>query len=586
MLLFVLLCAGVSSVKAQVTVDGLVYRISSNLAYLSGVTDNSQTEITIPATITYVNNGTETTTPVAGIYPSAFLNKSGLKTVTVATNTRYFTFQPSCFEGCTTLEKVLFENASQNRYYYSRAFKNCTALTQVGATANRVQLSNNLTAEQEEVFMGCTSIQGINYRYSQTKIGPRMFKGCTALTAPNLVNASSVGESAFEGCTALTSVNVTTTSASVVNMTFGPNCFKGCTALTMFVFDQMRRPITEIPAGMFDGCTALKQVYSTYRNIDDGKNYYGSLNGIATIGAKAFNGCAVLATYGMINSSTNTSVIFPDDLTAIGDSAFFGCATINRVNLYNLTAPTLGVDAFTGIAAGSNFYLIPTNSYTSASSYALNDAWKVYFDGTKASNTFSAYVNKSKLYGTVSCDVPLYFRYSSTANVYKVVSTDDTSATLEAGARRLPANTGAIIEMGVNTSTQEQYTSTQVQVLFDNSAKQEVYQDNLLVANVAENTNFVGQQGNTWNMIMNDGKFVKATDGTLAAGLAYLPWQEVEGTTELALVLGGTTGIDNAVTDKQVDKAINWYTINGVKLNGKPNQKGIYILNGKKVVVK
>ncbi len=29
-----------------------------------------------------------------------------------------------------------------------------------------------------------------------------------------------------------------------------------------------------------------------------------------------------------------------------------------------------------------------------------------------------------------------------------------------------------------------------------------------------------------------------------------------------------------------------WYTINGVKLNGKPTKKGLYIVNGKKVVIK
>jgi hypothetical protein len=29
-----------------------------------------------------------------------------------------------------------------------------------------------------------------------------------------------------------------------------------------------------------------------------------------------------------------------------------------------------------------------------------------------------------------------------------------------------------------------------------------------------------------------------------------------------------------------------WYDLNGRKLNGKPAQKGIYIKNGKKIVVK
>ena len=29
-----------------------------------------------------------------------------------------------------------------------------------------------------------------------------------------------------------------------------------------------------------------------------------------------------------------------------------------------------------------------------------------------------------------------------------------------------------------------------------------------------------------------------------------------------------------------------WYTINGVKLDGKPTAKGLYIVNGKKTVIK
>jgi hypothetical protein len=35
---------------------------------------------------------------------------------------------------------------------------------------------------------------------------------------------------------------------------------------------------------------------------------------------------------------------------------------------------------------------------------------------------------------------------------------------------------------------------------------------------------------------------------------------------------------------KAIDNA--WYTVNGVKLNAKPTQKGIYINNGKKYAVK
>ena len=34
------------------------------------------------------------------------------------------------------------------------------------------------------------------------------------------------------------------------------------------------------------------------------------------------------------------------------------------------------------------------------------------------------------------------------------------------------------------------------------------------------------------------------------------------------------------------DKSDGWYTLSGMKLNGKPISKGIYIKNGRKIVVK
>ena len=53
------------------------------------------------------------------------------------------------------------------------------------------------------------------------------------------------------------------------------------------------------------------------------------------------------------------------------------------------------------------------------------------------------------------------------------------------------------------------------------------------------------------------------------------------------VVSGGVTGIEDVFMDDN-DNIINdsWYTINGVKLNGKPTEKGIYIHRGRKVVVK
>ena len=45
----------------------------------------------------------------------------------------------------------------------------------------------------------------------------------------------------------------------------------------------------------------------------------------------------------------------------------------------------------------------------------------------------------------------------------------------------------------------------------------------------------------------------------------------------------GIVSIDNSqsIIDNDV-----WFTINGTRLNGKPTKAGIYIVNGKKVVIK
>ena len=55
---------------------------------------------------------------------------------------------------------------------------------------------------------------------------------------------------------------------------------------------------------------------------------------------------------------------------------------------------------------------------------------------------------------------------------------------------------------------------------------------------------------------------------------------------KIGLVIDGeTTGIDNSQLSI-VNSNDGWYTLDGIKLNGEPKKKGIYIKDGRKVVVK
>ena len=56
---------------------------------------------------------------------------------------------------------------------------------------------------------------------------------------------------------------------------------------------------------------------------------------------------------------------------------------------------------------------------------------------------------------------------------------------------------------------------------------------------------------------------------------------------------GIATGIEQVQSAKFKDQSLkfkvqsnNWYTVDGRKLSGNPNAKGVYIQNGKKIVVK
>ena len=93
--------------------------------------------------------------------------------------------------------------------------------------------------------------------------------------------------------------------------------------------------------------------------------------------------------------------------------------------------------------------------------------------------------------------------------------------------------------------------------------------------------------------VCNGKEFIKVRGaGTLAPNKACL---RVEGNNTPASIpfrrsIGGegegTTGVDLIDNGKLIIDNDGWYDLNGRKLQGKPSQKGIYIKNGRKVVIK
>ena len=90
--------------------------------------------------------------------------------------------------------------------------------------------------------------------------------------------------------------------------------------------------------------------------------------------------------------------------------------------------------------------------------------------------------------------------------------------------------------------------------------------------------------------IFSRGEFVLSMGGkTMKAGKFYFENPNYNSPapsrSTLRIVRGNTTSINNSPPSSP-QTSDTWYTLNGQKLNKKPTRKGIYMQNGKKVVIK
>ena len=85
--------------------------------------------------------------------------------------------------------------------------------------------------------------------------------------------------------------------------------------------------------------------------------------------------------------------------------------------------------------------------------------------------------------------------------------------------------------------------------------------------------------------ICNGTAFVWVKDaGTIAANKAWIQLPKNSNARKLNIVFGDATGIGQ-LDNLTISRLDNWYDLSGRKLQGRPTEKGVYIRNGKKVVV-
>ena len=181
---------------------------------------------------------------------------------------------------------------------------------------------------------------------------------------------------------------------------------------------------------------------------------------------------------------------------------------------------------------------------------------------------------------TFSCDKALDF---TGQNIAAYIIIDENGKTEQ--VTMVPANTGLYI-VGAEGDYEVPFLA--------NEEDAEDMTGNLLVGTISEPVNTKTLEGNYTYYLFGkqNGKeaFFKVGESTpdakatASAGKAYLAVPGAGNAKEMIVIGGDVTGIESIENGTIVND--NYYTIDGKLVKGQPTQKGIYVVNGRKVVIK
>ncbi|MBP5800180.1 MAG: leucine-rich repeat protein [Prevotella sp.] len=442
-------------------------------------------------------------------------------------------------------------------------------------------------------------------------IGGYAFKDCTKAISVSFGNrVKDIGEKAFQGCTSLTSVNIPLGVGNIFEQTFD-----GCTSLTSV---NIPSSVTIIQYRAFSGCTSLTSV-----NIP---------SSVTKIQDRAFYGCTGLR-----------SVTIGSGVTNIRGQAFDNCLNLSSVTIYATSVPTCDLDVFISHAFWRKIY-VPA---TSVEVYRAADGWKEYAsdilpldviiaDGDDKSVLTNGQTKNIALKRTFPAGkkqtVCLPFDPSELLNHGKVW--EFTGISEEGGVKKAVMTEVTSGPLSANTPYIFEATSNVYGITFPNvEVNISEYPETV---DATAGFTFHGtytklhwdandddvKNGHIYGFLMEDseddpsrkeGMFVKAKYNTNVRPFScYLEYNgELTGTEtastarrkasaeELPDVIeiewksaeeapGMATGIVDIEhgTWNSEHSAGTWYSLDGRRLSGKPSVKGLYIHNGKKVVIK
>ena len=493
----------------------------------------------------------------------------------------------------STITTVVFDSSFVNARPTTTAswFYRFTKLTTIEGIHN---LNTSNVTNMRHMFFGCKSLTSLDLSHFNTANVTdinRMFTNCSSLTSLDLshFDTHNVTDmySMFHDCNGLTNLDLS--NFDTQNVTDMRYMFFRCSSLKSLDLSSFNTRNVRALNSMFYGCSGLKSLDISHFETGNVTNMSSMFYGCTSITSldlsnfdtgnviymgNMFNGCTFLTSLDLSNFNTENVLNM--------STMFFGCSTLMSLSISTSLGNSLRnltTDACEDIGTKDN----PCNinqpegfdfGVDTSGDYFL---WQQGYFRLMECQMEKINVTTDLGYITYYSDKALDFTNVEGMKAYIVVGYDGKVAKLSRIGIVQP-ETGLLLKADAG-EYEVPYT------------EEDNYVMNMLIG-VLEETTLSPTEGNMTNLVLANGKnglgfYCLKGSGTIAAHRAYLqvPTRLIgNGAKFISMEFDDDVTAISGITTQE--ETAPYYDLQGVRHQGKPTKQGIYIQNGKKVVVK